>query len=149
MLPKLVAGSGYAGRDEADISAPSTRDRDILTADLTFSWNILDFGLSYVRAKQYADKYNIQVEMKRKIVNRIVEDVRTAYWRAVSYERLVNRMHALEGRVRGAARHTRAVGLGRGVAFDISDLRTRADHGPARDRDARRRACWPRTSSRP
>lgn len=109
MLPKLVAGSGYAGRDEADISAPSTRDRDILTADLTFSWNILDFGLSYVRAKQYADKYNIQVEMKRKIVNRIVEDVRTAYWRAVSYERLVNRMHALEGRVRGALRDTRAL----------------------------------------
>lgn len=102
MLPKLVSGSGYAGRDAADGSQPSTRDTDILTSDLTFSWNILDFGLSYVRAHQYADKYNIQLEMKRKIVNRVIEDVRTAYWRAVSYERLVHRMRALEGKVRGA-----------------------------------------------
>lgn len=108
-LPKLVAGSGYLGRDEPDASAASTRDTDILESDLTFSWNILDFGLSYVRAQQSSDKANIQVELKRKIVNRIIEDVRTAYWRAVSYERLVNRMRALEGRVRGALRDTRAL----------------------------------------
>lgn len=109
MLPKLVASSGFAGRDEADTSSASTSDRDIWDRDLTFSWNILDFGLSYVRAKQAADKYNIQVEAKRKIVNRLVEDVRTAYWRAVSYERLVSRMRALEGRVRSALRDTRAL----------------------------------------
>ncbi len=111
-LPKLVASSGYAGRDKADRApgAPSSsRDRDILDADLTFSWNVLDFGLSYVRAKQSADKYNIQVEAKRKIVNRVIEDVRTSYWRAASYERLVNRMRSLEGRVKGALRDTRAL----------------------------------------
>ena len=41
-LPKVVAGAGYAGRDQADPSTPSTRDDSIGTADLTFSWNILD-----------------------------------------------------------------------------------------------------------
>lgn len=108
-LPKVVAGAGYAGRDQADPSTPSTRDDSIRTADLTFSWNILDFGLSYVRAKQAADQALIQEEMKRRIVNKVIEDVRTAYWRAVSYQRLVGRMRALEGRVARALRDTRGL----------------------------------------
>jgi outer membrane protein TolC len=111
-LPKVVAGAGYAGRNEADASTPSTRDDDIETADLTFSWNILDFGLSYVRAKQAADEALIQEEMKRRIVNKVIEDVRTAYWRAVSYQRLVGRMRALEGRVARALRDTRGLSSG-------------------------------------
>lgn len=108
-LPNLVASSGYAGRNDADDTTPSTRDPNILTSDLTFSWNILDFGLSYVRAKQASDRALIQVEAKRKIVNRVVEDVRTAYWRAVSYDRLVNHMRGLEGRVQQALRETRSL----------------------------------------
>ena len=111
-LPKLVSGAGYAGRNEPDASTPSTRDDSIYTADLTFSWNILDFGLSYVRAKQAADQALIQEEMKRRIVNKVIEDVRTAYWRAVSYQRLVGRMRALEGRVARALRDTRGLSSG-------------------------------------
>lgn len=111
-LPKLVAGSGYAARSEADASTPSTRDDRINTADMTFSWNILDFGLSYVRAKQAADEALIQDEMKRKIVNKTIEDVRTAYWRAVSYQRLVGRMRALESRVGVALRDSRNLASG-------------------------------------
>jgi outer membrane protein TolC len=111
-LPKVVAGAGYAGRNEADASTPSTRDEDIYTSELTFSWNILDFGLSYVRAKQAADEALIQEEMKRRIVNKVMEDVRTAYWRAVSYQRLVGRMRTLEARVATALRDTRGLSSG-------------------------------------
>ncbi|TWF59235.1 TolC family protein [Neorhizobium alkalisoli] len=111
-LPKVVAGAGYDGRNEADASTPSTRDDNVRTADLTFSWNILDFGLSYVRAKQAADETLIQEEMKRRMVNKVIEDVCTAYWRAVSYQRLVGRMRALEGRVARALRDTRGLSSG-------------------------------------
>ena len=111
-LPKVVAGAGYDGRNEGDPSTPSTRDPDVNNADLTFSWNILDFGLSYVRAKQAADQALIQDEMKRRIVNKVIEDTRTAYWRAVSYQRLVGRMRALEGRVAVALRDTRGLSSG-------------------------------------
>jgi outer membrane protein TolC len=107
LLPKLVADTGYAGRSDVDISTSSNRDDEVITANLTFSWNILDFGLSYVRAKQAADKVLAQEEVKRKIVNRVIEDVRTAYWRAVSYERLVKRLKTLEGRVQTALADTR------------------------------------------
>jgi outer membrane protein TolC len=107
LLPRLVASSGYAGRTNTEASSVSIRDGELYNADLTFSWNILDFGLSYVRAHQAADKVLIQEEMKRKIVNRVIEDVRTAYWRAASYERLAARMHRLEGRVGQALQDTR------------------------------------------
>jgi outer membrane protein TolC len=109
LLPRLVASSGYMGRDKPDGSSTSSADTSYVNADITFSWNILDFGLSYVRAKQAADKYLMQEEMKRKIVNRTIEDVRTAYWRAVSYDRLISRMRALEGRVQQALSDTRSL----------------------------------------
>lgn len=112
MLPGLVAGSGYAGRSTPDASSSSLRDPNIVSTDLGFAWNVLDFGLSYVRAQQAADETLIQEEKKRKVVNRIIEDVRTAYWRAASYERLVARLRSLEGRVKGALRDTRRLAAG-------------------------------------
>jgi outer membrane protein TolC len=73
MLPNVVASSGYAARDNynaatsinvltgAESLAMSTsQEKQIVTADVTFSWNVLDFGLSYVRARQAADKYLIR-----------------------------------------------------------------------------------------
>lgn len=113
MLPKLVASAGLSDRTNysgsrssallgsnsvGDVSlVPSTSsERDLITSDLTLSWDVLDFGLSYVRAKQKADAILIANERKRKVANRIIEDVRTAYWRAVSAERLVGKLRTLE-----------------------------------------------------
>lgn len=112
LLPNVVTGSGYAARNNDNASnsinvltgvqslATSTsQERRINTADTAFSWHVLDFGLSYVRARQAADKYLIGEEMRRKVANRLIEDVRTAYWRTVSTDRLLSRLGALEGRV--------------------------------------------------
>ncbi len=122
VLPNLVANSGYASRNNTAGSysenlltgirttAPTTSsERSNVNADLTFTWHILDFGLSYVRARQSADKAMIAEENKRKVVNRIIEDVRTAYWKAISAERLLEGFRALEGRVVKAQKNTQAV----------------------------------------
>lgn len=122
LLPNVVANSGYAARNNFNASnsvniltgneslaVSTSQDRRILTADIAFSWNVLDFGLSYVRAQQASDKYLIAKEMRRKIVHRVVEDVRTAYWRAVSAERLVARLRRLERRARRAQVASRAI----------------------------------------
>ena len=114
-LPQIVANSGYAARNNVNASSSvdvmsgieslrtsTSQERRINTADIGFSWNVLDFGLSYVRAEQAADKALIQEEMQRKVVQRIVEDVRTAYWRAVSAERLMRKLQALEKRTAAA-----------------------------------------------
>jgi outer membrane protein TolC len=79
---------------------PSTSsDRGIFSGDLALSWDVLDFGLSYVRAQQTANERLISLEHRRKVANRIIEDVRTAYWRAVSAERLLSKLQQLEGNV--------------------------------------------------
>ena len=119
MLPRLVASAGFTDRDNFSGSrssallgentvggqslVPSTSsERDVLTSDLTLSWDILDFGLSYVRAKQRADGVLLANERKRKVANRIIEDVRTAYWRAVSAERLIDELASLESDIQKA-----------------------------------------------
>ena len=107
LLPKLVAESGYSARNNTDTSSVGSRDPSSYSADLNLSWNVLDFGLSYVRAKQTADKVLQQEENRRKIVNLTIADVRTAYWRAVTYDRVVARMHALSGRLKSALFDTR------------------------------------------
>jgi outer membrane protein TolC len=121
-LPSIVANAGFAGRnkDAASYSenlltglrssSPSfSSERSNLASDLTFTWNVLDFGLSYIRAKQTADKALIAEEQKRKVVNRIVEDVRTSYWRAISAEHLLNGFQSLEARVIKAQKNSKAL----------------------------------------
>jgi outer membrane protein TolC len=112
MLPQLVASAGYAGRSNYSGASslslltrrqslePSTSaEKNIYSADLTLSWDVLDFGLSYVRAQQRADEVLISMERRRKVANRIIEDVRTSYWRAVSAERLLTKLQQLESAV--------------------------------------------------
>jgi outer membrane protein TolC len=120
MLPNAIVNAGYVSRGNDNstgernlltgVEKPPTTtsyERSILTTDLTFSWNILDFGLSYVRAHQAADRVLIAEEAKRKVIQRVIEDVRTAYWRAVSAERLLARLAAIDGRARSVLASTR------------------------------------------
>ncbi len=115
MLPSVVAKAGYSGRSNEpggrseslvtgiqSLEPSKSSEKENLTATLAFSWDILDFGLSYVRAKQAADKALIAQERTRKVVNRIIEDVRGAFWRAASAQRLGAAMRKLRHRVRKA-----------------------------------------------
>ena len=113
MLPKLVVDLHYDSRSNfsgarsrslltgrTTLEPSTSADRDIFSSALGLSWSILDFGVSYYRAQQAADNVLIQEEQKRSVVNKIVQEVRSAYWRAVSYERLVSRMQHLKNKVR-------------------------------------------------
>ncbi len=125
LLPNAVVSSGYAARN-SDLSTgernlftgietlPRTTSHERATnvSDMTFSWNILDFGLSYVRARQSADKVLIAEEAKRKIMHRIIEDTRTAYWRAVSSDRMIHKLKTLEARVKTAQVNARSLSRG-------------------------------------
>ncbi|HZX29420.1 MAG TPA: TolC family protein, partial [Telluria sp.] len=102
LLPKLMASAGYVARDKDLI----TRSEDSVTGqpslahpyisserahaqyDLGLTWNMLDFGLGYVNAKQQADRVAIASERRRKAMHTLVQDVRTAFWRTVSAQKL-------------------------------------------------------------
>lgn len=122
MLPRLAASAGYAGRNNVSASSsqsintgtqslePSTsQDRDRDVADLTMVWNVLDFGVSYVSAKQQADQRLIVQERRRKVIHTITQDVRSAYWRAVAADRLLGKIDTLMTRVGQARDNSRSM----------------------------------------
>ncbi|HEX7890995.1 MAG TPA: TolC family protein [Ramlibacter sp.] len=102
MLPKAVLAAGYNHRSEFPTTraidsvtgAPSlanpsiSSDRNHRTMDLGFSWSILDFGLSYYNARQNADRALVAAERRRRAMHQLIQDVRTAFWRAASAQKL-------------------------------------------------------------
>jgi outer membrane protein TolC len=122
LLPNAVANSGYTARDsymssgERNLTtgvetAPreTSQEKRASVSDMTFSWNILDFGLSYVRAQQSADRVLMAEEARRRVIQRVIEDVRTAYWRAVSADRMVKKLVQLEGRTKAALKNAKSL----------------------------------------
>ncbi len=101
MLPQLVASAGYRTRnnDSGGVSVgildgemserPTTSDeRSRTLRGIEFSWNVLDFGVSYYRARQQGDQFLIAEERRRKVVQNLLQDVRASYWRALGAQRL-------------------------------------------------------------
>lgn len=120
MLPQVVAGAGYVHRsndsggtsvsitDGLETLSPSTSEqRDRTLANLSFSWNALDFGVSYLRAQQKADQVLMAEERRRKVVQNVLQDVRNSYWRALGAQRLLGRVDELLAKVRNALQRAR------------------------------------------
>ena len=109
MLPKVVADAAYNGRSnfsgarsrsllsgQTSLEPSTSAEKNIFTSNLALSWDVLDFGLSYVRAEQAADDVLIAEEDKRRIANRVIQDVRSAFWKAVGAERALGRLAFLQ-----------------------------------------------------
>jgi len=123
LLPKLTANAGYNERSEPnatksrDLYTQTTgtanptysADRFAKTADLTMSWNILDFGLTYYTAKSNADRALIATERRRKAVHNLISEVRFAYWRAAAYQTLQGDVEKAVGEARFALDKARQV----------------------------------------
>ena len=102
MLPKIMAQAGYANRDRTRFTYSSsypdehptsttpstTSERNRSTYDLGLTWSMLDLGLGYYGSKQQADRFLIAGEKRRKAMHLLMQDVRTAYWRAASAQLL-------------------------------------------------------------
>ncbi|WP_193771188.1 TolC family protein, partial [Candidatus Magnetaquicoccus inordinatus] len=106
-LPKLATSAGYSGRDNINASSSysiatgalmpersTSQDRERLTADLGLTWNLLDFGVSYYNAKQNADRQLIAQERERKVLHNLVQETRSAFWRAAAAQQLAPRVAA-------------------------------------------------------
>ena len=55
----------------------TSSERRQRTGDYGFTWNALDFGLSYVRAGQQADRYLINKELERKAIQNLTRKIKT------------------------------------------------------------------------
>ena len=104
MLPQLAASGGFTTRSKRlAVSAKDANggeslivsDKNPREADLQTVFNVLDFGISYVNAKQASDRRFIAEEARRKSLQRLVHDVRAAYWRAAAAQRAAEDVNAL------------------------------------------------------
>lgn len=127
MLPSLTANAGYSTRNNYAASASTTfedgkpapivgtptysisQDKMKTNADVSFSWNVLDFGLSYVRAQQQSDKYLMAKENERKVIHNIAQEVRRTYYKSVSADALLKKIVPMMNEVNIALEDSRKV----------------------------------------
>lgn len=123
MLPRLVAGAGYSSRNNdsggtsvliepphtISLNPSTSQERTHTMANLSFSWNALDFGVSYYRAQQKADQVLMAEERRRKVIQNVLQDVRNSYWRALGAQKLLPRVDALLERVNKALERAREI----------------------------------------
>ncbi len=121
LLPRLTMNAGYTTRDNeafgfgfspsgqiaANPSASTERTRD--TMSLGLAWNLLDFGVSYFRARQTANETLIAAERRRKAIQTLMHDVRVAWWRAEAAQRLLPYADDLLAEIDRAIEKTRAI----------------------------------------
>lgn len=122
MLPKLAASAGYTARDKDNASssqniatgeqslAPSiSTEKQDRMADLSLSWNVLDFGVSYYTAQQQADRVLILEQRKRRVGQQLVQQVREAWWQAAGAQQLQGRIDTLLAQAQSALEDAREV----------------------------------------
>lgn len=100
MLPKLLAQAGYSNRDNDKITLSrnpdgsinpnrvTTQEREHTLYSLGMTWSMLDLGVGYFNTRQQAERVQIAGEKRRKAMHLLMQDVRSAYWRAYSAQKL-------------------------------------------------------------
>ncbi len=101
-LPRLMAAAGYTTRNEDRVARsidsvtgqPSlanpaiSQDRSHTLSSLTLSWSLLDYGLANYNLQQAGSRLQAAAERRRKATHQLVQEVRGAYWRAASAQKL-------------------------------------------------------------
>jgi outer membrane protein TolC len=121
LLPRFMANAGYSTRnneafgfgvtpDGSITTTPSAaQEKTLRTGGVGVAWNLLDFGVSYFRAKQLSDQKLIAEERRRKALQTLVHDVRIAWWRAEAAQRLLPESDRLLNEIDQAIEKTRLV----------------------------------------
>jgi outer membrane protein TolC len=112
MLPKLDATGTYSHRNKYDITNSKNIETGEITegttysdeknktlADLTLSWNALDFGLSYIRSRQHAMSGEIKRIETRRQAQILTMRLIAAYWKTVIAEANLNKIKEAEATI--------------------------------------------------
>lgn len=97
MLPSLMAGAGSQERSHFDASSSQSLEnrQESLepsfssekrggTFDISLTWNLLDFGISFLRARQQGDRISIAFQRERRVRQNLALQVTSTFWRAVA-----------------------------------------------------------------
>ena len=122
MLPQMALNAGYVDRSNVNASSSqsvetglqslessTSEERQRTISDASLVWNVLDFGISYVTAQQRSDQILIANEKRRKSIQNIIQDVRVAYWQAVSADELAEETESLIKEARNSLKESRGL----------------------------------------
>ncbi|SFA89030.1 TolC family protein [Azotobacter beijerinckii] len=115
MLPNLLLSAGYTSRSndsggnsvnietrDVSLASSTSQERQRTMASAEFSWNVLDFGVSYYRARQQSNQALIADERRQRVIQNLLQEVRSSYWRAVGAQRLAREAEELNTQVYSA-----------------------------------------------
>ncbi|MBL4615457.1 MAG: TolC family protein [Magnetovibrio sp.] len=101
MLPLLNASAGHTSRNNYDASRSYNVTQGTETTDYTTSserkhstfdarlvWSVLDFGVSYLAAKQEGYRFLVDDLTRKKTIITLLEQVRTQFWRAATMQKI-------------------------------------------------------------
>jgi len=91
------------------LETSTSQDRSRKVYDFTFSWNVLDFGVSYFQAKQDANRVLVAEESRRKTAQLLMQDVRTAFWRMAGTQQLEGEIDKILGSARQALKDAQGI----------------------------------------
>ena len=115
LWPQLMAQAGYTARDsyaasesvsiqsrQTSLEPSFSTEKEQGLGGLRFSWNILDFGVSYAQAQQRADEVLVVAELRRKAEQNLALDIQTAWWRVAAAQRSAAEIETLLGQAEEA-----------------------------------------------
>lgn len=122
LLPRLLASAGTSRRSNLNASvsqslttgirsteASTSADRSTYNSDLTLSWNLLNFGLSYYTARQESDRRLIALERRRTVTHNLMQEVILAFWRSLTQQTLQAEINTVLNTAEVALEETRTI----------------------------------------
>ncbi|MBF0297009.1 MAG: TolC family protein [Magnetococcales bacterium] len=117
-----VSHSVNAGTNSEDPTFSASRES--VFGEFRMLYNLLDFGISWLNARQSGNQRFIAEERRRKAVQNLMRDVREAYWQAVAAERTRLRIDPLQEQLE-LARKSAMTAQETGVQKPLDALRFR------------------------
>jgi len=96
MLPQLNVSGNLS---QSSVYSVEDEDKTQKTASISLVWSVLDFGLSYIRARQAVMKTEIQRMERLRQAQSLAMDITTAYWKAVLAEQSLEQIRKIEAEV--------------------------------------------------
>lgn len=138
MLPGLTAQAGYRWRSNllasssasvatgtTSLVASTSSEREGSSYSLEASWNMLDFGLAWLRARSEGERENITAESRRRMAHQVALDLVTVWDRALAFQRIQPELEAARQQVRVALRQTDRIAASRlRDPVDVLDYRS-------------------------
>jgi outer membrane protein TolC len=87
----------------------ATTDRNHTVQDVGVSWSLLEFGVGYYNSKQARERVHIANERRRKLIHTLIQDVRSAYWRAACAQAMREELKITIAKAEKALEDSRAI----------------------------------------